>query len=574
MVAAIYARKSTSQDVADEAKSCTRQVEHAKAFARKKGWSTPPHLIFVDDGISGAEFANRPAFVRMMAMLKPKPVPVRVQGRRPVQGPPFGALIMSEESRLGRESIEVSYALKQLVQANVEVWLYLDNRQRTLDSPTDKILMSLVAYADELEREKARQRVTDTMIRKAKMGHACGAPAFGYRNVRQPAGHVECVIYEPEAAVVRKAIELGALGHGEIATAKALNAMHALAPRAQQGRPSAWSPSSVREVWFRTSYIGRPTYFKTRKRNRWGQLATTDRPQSEWITADVPRMRIVSDVAWNALHARLTQTRESYLRSTGGQLWGRPTDGTARRYLLTGLSRCGRCGGSLEVRSRKGSKGKPRVFFYACSSYYRRGKSVCGNNLELPLVDAETAVLNVLESELLTPAFVDDVCRRVLLRRQTGAAVEEHRALLTKALGEVKAELARLVEGLAIAGSSPATVEAITSREVRVLELQQELVALDHRATLSDAGARRVEALARAKVAEWSRTMRKQMPIARQVLQKLLKGRLVFTPETRGKVKGYRFAGEGSLIPLLVGMVPALSQAVASPPGFEPGFWP
>jgi len=173
--------------------------------------------------------------------------------------------------------------------------------------------------------------------------------------------------------------------------------------------------------------------------------------------------------------------------------------------------------------------------------------------------------LNVLESELLTPAFVDDVAKRVLQRRVSGAAAEEHRALLTKALGEMKAELARLVEGLASAGSSPGTVEAITSREARVLELQQELAALDHRSYLSDAGARRIEALARAKVSEWSRTMRKQMPIARQVLQKLLKGRLVFTPETRGKVKGYRFTGEGSLIPLLVGMVPDLSQAVASP---------
>jgi hypothetical protein len=62
---------------------------------------------------------------------------------------------MSEESRLGRESIEVSYALKTLVQAGVRVWLYLEERERTLDSPTDKIMLSLTAFADELEREKA-----------------------------------------------------------------------------------------------------------------------------------------------------------------------------------------------------------------------------------------------------------------------------------------------------------------------------------------------------------------------------------------------------------------------------------
>jgi DNA invertase Pin-like site-specific DNA recombinase len=48
---------------------------------------------------------------------------------------PFQVLIVSEESRLGRESIEVAYALKQLSQAGVRVWLFLENRERTLDSP-------------------------------------------------------------------------------------------------------------------------------------------------------------------------------------------------------------------------------------------------------------------------------------------------------------------------------------------------------------------------------------------------------------------------------------------------------
>ena len=74
MIAAIYARKSTEQNgVADEAKSVTRQIEHARAYALKKGWQVADEFVFVDDGISGAEFANRPGFVRLMNALKPKP---------------------------------------------------------------------------------------------------------------------------------------------------------------------------------------------------------------------------------------------------------------------------------------------------------------------------------------------------------------------------------------------------------------------------------------------------------------------------------------------------------------------
>jgi DNA invertase Pin-like site-specific DNA recombinase len=64
--------------------------------------------VYVDDGISGAEFNNRPGFVRLMNAVKPRPA--------------FQVLIMSEESRLGREAIETAYALKQLITANVRVW--------------------------------------------------------------------------------------------------------------------------------------------------------------------------------------------------------------------------------------------------------------------------------------------------------------------------------------------------------------------------------------------------------------------------------------------------------------------
>ena len=106
MIAAIYVRKSTDQSgVADEAKSVRRQIEHARAYAAGHGWTVRDEYSFVDDGISGAEFANRPGFVRLMAALRPRA--------------PFEVLIMSEESRLGREAIETAYALKQLITAGV-----------------------------------------------------------------------------------------------------------------------------------------------------------------------------------------------------------------------------------------------------------------------------------------------------------------------------------------------------------------------------------------------------------------------------------------------------------------------
>jgi hypothetical protein len=92
MIAAIYARKSTEQNgVGDETKSVTRQIEHAKAYATKKGWAVAEDYVYADDGISGAEFIKRPGFLRLMNALKPKP--------------PFQALISKFSDRPWHHSV-------------------------------------------------------------------------------------------------------------------------------------------------------------------------------------------------------------------------------------------------------------------------------------------------------------------------------------------------------------------------------------------------------------------------------------------------------------------------------------
>src|SRR5262245_25724774 len=196
---------------------------------------------------AGAEFENRPGFLRLMNALKPKA--------------PFQVLVMSEESRLGREAIEVGYALKQLVTSGVRVFLYLTDTERTLDSPIEKAMLALQTMADEMEREKARMRTFDALRRKAAAGHVAGGRCFGYENVtiEGPKGersHVTRRINETEAAVVRRIYELYAGGQGLVAIAHTLNAEGAPCPRPRVGRVDGWSPSSVREVIRRPLYRG------------------------------------------------------------------------------------------------------------------------------------------------------------------------------------------------------------------------------------------------------------------------------------------------------------------------------
>src|SRR5262245_42547245 len=115
MIAAIYARKSTDQNLPDTEKSVTRQVEHATVYAARKGWTVDPAYVYTDDGISGAEFERRPGLTALLSALRPRAR--------------FDVVIMAEPSRLGREQIETAYTLKRITDAGVRVWYYLSDRE-------------------------------------------------------------------------------------------------------------------------------------------------------------------------------------------------------------------------------------------------------------------------------------------------------------------------------------------------------------------------------------------------------------------------------------------------------------
>src|SRR5713226_2372169 len=68
VIAAIYARKSTADERSkEEGKSVERQIENATEYAAEHGWTVDPDLIFVDENISGGEFANRPGLAACRA---------------------------------------------------------------------------------------------------------------------------------------------------------------------------------------------------------------------------------------------------------------------------------------------------------------------------------------------------------------------------------------------------------------------------------------------------------------------------------------------------------------------------
>jgi len=61
--------------------------------------------------------------------------------------------------------------------------------------------------------------------------------------------------------------------------------------------------------------------------------------------------------------------------------------------------------GGLCVQTR--SHGGSRAFFYACSSYYHRGRSVCENGQALPMERINWEVPDAFRTDLLNPAVLE-----------------------------------------------------------------------------------------------------------------------------------------------------------------------
>ncbi len=555
-VAAIYARKSTDQNgVADEAKSVARQVEHAKNYATRKGWTVADEHVYIDDGISGAEFSNRPGFVRLMNALAPRA--------------PFDALVVSELSRLGREQLETGYALKQLSQAGVKVWSYLEDREVLLDTPTDKFLMSAVSFAAEVEREQARQRTYDAMLQKAKAGHVTGGRVFGYDNV--PVGvvgpdgsrhrsHVEHRINETAAEVVRRIFRLRAHGVGIPTIAKRLNADHTPAPRPQQGRPAGWAPSSVREVLLRDRYRGRIVWNRTKKRNTWGVTRPSNRPKEDWIEVPMEHLRIVPEDLWQAVQRQCESARRRSLGSGGGRARGRPP-GAGAKYLLAGLATCSQCGASIEARTRR--HGKRRVVFYGCSAYHRKGKHVCDNALTIPADALEDAVLQAVEDIVLDPsvvqAAVDEATERIV-----SAGGDHGQVKLRDDISQLDIELTRLADAVAMGGDSITLTSEIQKREARREELHAALQASTHHAVTASRSRPGIRRDLEKRIRDWRRLLRRRTAQGRQILHSLIDGRLLLTPHPDESPGCYVFEGTGTLVGLLAGIVP---HKWASPTG-------
>ena len=164
-----------------------------------------------------------------------------------------------------------------------------------------------------MEREKARQRTYDAMVRKAQALHVTGGKVFGYDNVDVPSPEATARGYASsarstieQAAIVRRIFELYASGVGMVKIAHRLN---------QEGvKPAAWARLGT--VWHPRDAApgalpGRGRLEPEPEDRPGGTKKQRKRDESEWIRIEAPELRIVSEDLWQRVKRRSTLGRRS-----------------------------------------------------------------------------------------------------------------------------------------------------------------------------------------------------------------------------------------------------------------------
>jgi site-specific DNA recombinase len=532
MIAAIYARKSSDDSDRDaEARSTTRQIERATAYAAAKGWNVEPRHIFVDDAVSGAEWKHRPGFNALLAALMPRPS--------------FDVVIVSELSRIGRDTVRTPAAVMQIEEAGVEIRSYLNDAPISLADESSEIHTIFNSLAASFERRRSRQRTYDALRRLAEAGAVAGGRVYGYRNQRAGAGYVRRVVDDAEAAIVRRIFTLYADGDGLTRIAKRLNGDGVPAPRAGTG---SWAPTAIREIIRRPLYAGRVVWNRSQKITRRGTKAQRWRPESEWLHREAPELRIVSEDLWRAVERRRERAASSCASFTrAGRRVGRPSGGDlVSPYLLSGLAVCAACGGSLVAITRPhGVAGaRQRVLMYGCVYHQKRGSVICKNDVVIRQEKLDAAFLEALNEAIDERLLEHAVTKAVERLRRRGAERVDQRAALARERDRTAASIRHLVDAVKRGRATDTLLAELQTQEAALKALERRIADLGEQriAPVDDASlTARVAAVA----AEFRATLKERGPRARRLLQRVLNGRRVRChPFREPERRGYRFREE------------------------------
>jgi hypothetical protein len=259
---------------------------------------------------------------------------------------------------------------------------------------------------------------------------------------------------------------------------------------------------------------------------------------SSALRREAPDLRIVDQELWRAVEGRREKAATAFPRTReGGRLLGRASriDGDSH-YLLTGFTACSVCGGAIgdstQYHGNGPVQGRTRVTFYLCTMRRKRGDCTCTNDVVIRTDAVDAAVIKtvgeVLGSRVIEKSIEKAIARPEGDREQLG----DQRERLKGELQQVKARLARLVEALVNGGPLETVVAQIKIEEERKQTLTTEYEALESPSGPQAVDYATIARELRERTADVQAVLTRQTSQARQMLRKLLDGKIAVEPIT------------------------------------------
>lgn len=355
------------------------QLRNIVAWCSRSGMATPE--VYADAAISGSR-DDRPQYQRLLSDAN--------SGR-------IDIILVDDLTRLGRDSIEIAKVVKRLKFSGVRLVGVTDGVDT--ERKGHKIEVGLRGLMSELYLDDLAEKTHRGLAGRALAGASAGGLPFGY--IVTETG--QRAIHPQQAEVVRRIFELAANGHSSRAIAEILNAEHV--PTARGG---TWSMSAIHGdhkrgigILANQMYVGRWIWNRShfQKHPETGRRIRIERPEREWIIHDHPELAIVSQSLWDEAQRVTKARRNGSPKSIGGRT----------KHLLSGILRCGQCGGAMVVVDR---------YRYGCGRAKDKGATICTSKTRFPRESAERVVLDTIRQDLLTPEAFQE------FERETRAALK------------------------------------------------------------------------------------------------------------------------------------------------------
>lgn len=408
----VYLRLSKEDGDKEESDSITNQKELIFEYLKSRE-DIRIHEVRVDDGYSGVNF-ERPAFQQMLEDIKAGKV---------------NCVVTKDLSRFGRNHIEVGKYLEKIFPYLGVRFIAINDNYDSIssDTQTDNIIIPFKNLINDAYCRDISIKIRSNLEVKRKKGDFVGAFApFGYRKSETDKNRLE--IDEEAAEAVRRIFRMYLQGNSAYRIAETLNREDVLTPmdyKKEHGSAfytgfrknlkSEWTHVHILRILSNQVYTGTLIQGKDTTPN-YKVKKKVKKEQDKWSRVENTHEAIIPE-------ADFLNVQELLRMDT------RTGNAQEKVYHLSGIVRCGDCGGNM-VRKTVPS-GNKKFVYYVCGNH-KADKTICSSH-SINAENLEESVLLLLNKQIESVTDLDSILGKLEeVQRQNGELAKKNRQVVKK----------------------------------------------------------------------------------------------------------------------------------------------